>query len=55
MATDNKDNMPSMGSGEKLLRSVALLPWSHNLLLLSKGQDDNATLYYAQETVACLK
>ena len=38
--------------GEKLLRSVALLPWSHNLLLLNKGLDDNATLYYAQETVA---
>lgn len=38
--------------GEKLLRSVALLPWSHNLLLLNKGLDDNATLYYAQETIA---
>mgnify|MGYP000052636776 FL=1 len=38
--------------GEKLLRSVALLPWSHNLLLLNKGLDDNATLYYAQKTVA---
>ena len=38
--------------GEKLLRSVALLLWSHNLLLLNKGLDDNATLYYAQETVA---
>ena len=37
---------------EKVLRSVALLPWSHNLLLLSTGLDDNATLYYAQETVA---
>ena len=40
------------GHDEKLLRSVALLPWSHNLLLLNKGLDDNATLYYAQETVA---
>ncbi len=37
--------------GEKLLRSVALLPWSHNLLLLSKGLDDYATLYYATKTV----
>ena len=37
---------------EKLLRSVALLPWSHNLLLLSKGLDDKSTLYYAQETIA---
>ncbi len=40
------------GHDEKVLRSVALLPWSHNLLLLNKGLDDNATLYYAQETVA---
>ena len=39
------------GHDEKVLRSVALLPWSHNLLLLSKGLDDEATLYYAQETV----
>ncbi len=38
------------GHDEKVLRSVALLPWSHNLLLLSKGLDDNATLYYATET-----
>ena len=36
--------------GEKLQRSVALLPCSHNLLLLSKGLNDEATLYYAQET-----
>lgn len=35
---------------EKVLRSVALLPWSHNLLLLSKGLDDNATYYYATKT-----
>ena len=34
-----------------MLRSVALLTWSHNLLLLSKGLNDEATLYYAQETV----
>ncbi len=34
------------GHDEKLLRSVALLPWSHNLLLLSKGLDDTETLYY---------
>ena len=37
---------------KKVQRCVALLPWSHNLLLLSKGLDDNATLYYAQEAVA---
>ncbi len=36
---------------EKMLRAVALLPWSHNLLLLSKGLDDEATLYYAKETI----
>ena len=40
------------GHDEKVLRSVALLPWSHNLLLLSKGLNDEATLFYAQETVA---
>ncbi len=39
------------GHDEKVQRSVALLPWSHNLLLLSKGLDDEATFYYAQETV----
>ena len=27
------------------------MPWSHNLLLLSKGLNDETTLYYAQETV----
>lgn len=37
------------GHDEKVLRSVALLPWSHNLLLLSKGFNDATTLYYAQE------
>ncbi len=37
---------------EKVLRAVALLPWSHNLLLLSKGLDDEATLYYANETIS---
>lgn len=67
MATDNKDNKLSIGSGDyaeilrhavavighdkKLQRSVALLPWSHNMLLLSKGLDDDATLYYATKTV----
>lgn len=40
------------GRDEKLLRSVAVLPWSHNLLLLNKGLDDEATLYYARETVS---
>ena len=38
-------------SDTKLLQRVALLPWSHNLLMLSKDLDDNATQYYAQECV----
>ena len=32
------------GHNEKVQRSVALLPWSHNMLLLSKGLNDEATL-----------
>lgn len=39
-------------SNEKLLRSVALLPWKHNLLLINKNLDDAATLYYAEEDIA---
>lgn len=39
-------------SDEKLLRSVAVLPWSHILLLMSKELNDEAVLYYANETVA---
>ena len=35
----------------KVQRAVALLPWSHNLLLISKGLGDEETLYYAQEVV----
>ena len=27
------------------------MPWSHNLLIMSKNIDDEATLYYAQETI----
>lgn len=38
-------------SNEKVLRSVALLPWSHNLYLISKNLDDSAVLYYAQESI----
>jgi predicted nuclease of restriction endonuclease-like (RecB) superfamily len=37
---------------EKLLRSVALLPWSQNLLLLNKDLSDGDTLYYAKESIA---
>lgn len=36
----------------KVQRSVALLPWSHNVYILGKNLDDAATLYYAQETIA---
>ena len=36
---------------KKLLQSVALLPWSHNLLILNKDLNDSATLYYARECV----
>ena len=39
------------GSDIKVQRSVALLPWSHNVYLLGKNLDDSATLYYAQETI----
>ena len=35
---------------EKLLRSVALLPWSQNLLILSKDLSDENTLFYANES-----
>lgn len=40
------------GHNEKVQRCVALLSWSHNMLLLSKGFIDETMLYYAQETVA---
>ena len=39
------------GHDEKLLRSVALLPWSHNLLILNKKLSDEATSYYADEVL----
>ncbi|WP_270531000.1 DUF1016 N-terminal domain-containing protein [Segatella copri] len=32
------------GHNEKVQRSVALFPWSNNLLLLRKGLNDKATL-----------
>ena len=40
------------GSDTKVQRSVALLPWSHNVYLLNKNLCDDAVLYYAQQTVA---
>ena len=36
----------------KLQRSVALLPWSHNVLILSKDLSDLDTIYYAQESIS---
>ena len=39
------------GHNEKVQRCVALLSWSHNMLLLSKGFNDETMLYYAQQTV----
>ena len=39
---------------EKLLQAVAVLPWSHNLLMLSKKHNltDDQVLYYANEVIA---
>ncbi|MBQ5992883.1 MAG: DUF1016 family protein [Bacteroidales bacterium] len=34
----------------KVQRAVALLPWSHNVLLLSKDLNDEDTWYYAHES-----
>jgi predicted nuclease of restriction endonuclease-like (RecB) superfamily len=36
---------------EKLRRSVAVLPWSHNLLIMSKTTSDDEALFYASKTV----
>lgn len=38
-------------SDEKVLQSVAVLPWSHILMLMSKDLDDAAVLYYSTEIV----
>lgn len=37
---------------EKLQRSVAVLPWRHNLLLLSKVESLEAVAFYANEVIA---
>ena len=40
-------------SDPKLRQAVAVLPWGHTLKLMRKfGEDDNAILYYAQETLS---
>lgn len=36
----------------KLQRSVAVLPWRHNLLLLEKVNQDEEALFYAEKTIA---
>ena len=36
---------------EKVQRSVALLPWSHNILLISNDLNDEQTLYYVNEII----
>ncbi|MBQ9546466.1 MAG: DUF1016 family protein [Bacteroidales bacterium] len=36
---------------EKLLRTVAVLPWSHILICMSKDLDDTALYYYATEAI----
>ena len=33
------------------LHAVAVLPWSHNLLLMSKKFNDGETLFYAREII----
>jgi predicted nuclease of restriction endonuclease-like (RecB) superfamily len=38
-------------SDTKLLRSVAVLPWGHNLLLLDKISSTDAVLFYANESI----
>ncbi len=39
-------------SNLKLRQLVAVLPWGHNLLLISKVKDDNHIEFYANETIA---
>jgi predicted nuclease of restriction endonuclease-like (RecB) superfamily len=38
-------------SDTKLQRSVAVLPWRHNLLILEKTKDDLEALFYAEEVL----
>ena len=39
-------------SDEKLQRSVAVLQWTHILILMSKELDDEAVFYYTNQTIA---
>ena len=36
----------------KLLQAVALLPWSHNLIMLDKGLDSGRITFYSQEAIS---
>lgn len=36
---------------EKLLQSVAVLPWGHNLLILDKVNSPEAVAFYANEVI----
>lgn len=38
-------------SDSKLQRSVAVLPWRHNMLLLEKISEDEETFFYAQKSI----
>lgn len=38
-------------SSAKLRRSVAVLPWRHNLLLISRVKEDNQVEFYANESI----
>jgi predicted nuclease of restriction endonuclease-like (RecB) superfamily len=38
-------------SDTKLQRSVAVLPWRHNLLLIEKAKNDNEVEFYANESI----
>jgi predicted nuclease of restriction endonuclease-like (RecB) superfamily len=39
------------GSNIKVQQSVALLPWGHNMLLISKNTSDKEVLFYANEVI----
>lgn len=38
-------------ASEKLRQAVALLPWGHNLLILSKIQNNQEALFYAEKSI----
>lgn len=38
-------------SSEKLRQAVAVLPWGHNLLILSRIKDDQEALFYAEKSI----